>query len=151
MMPKAQLPKWHDTIGYPQLGEGDEYSGYVVQVQGDDGLPERWFAYAYDRDGRLTYWIGDGSTEAEAKAHLERLLEHGWICELFVSDDAGHCKEPAMTVRSTWDRARTSRIRMLLCEEHRNVLPDWDRTTIRQHIRTYRSLMQDEPIIGARL
>ncbi|NEC21199.1 hypothetical protein [Streptomyces parvus] len=152
MMPKVHLPEWHNTIGYPQLGRADEYSGYVVQVQGtEDGHPEKWFTYAFDRDDRLTYWIGDGATEAEAKARLERLVEHGWICEVFVSDEAGHCKEQAMTVRSTWDRPRTNRLRVLLCEKHRNVLPDWDRMTIRQHIRTYNGLMQDEPIIGARL
>lgn len=143
---------WHNTIGYPQFGRGPEYRGYVVQVQGtDDRLPEKWFTYAFDHDDRQTYWIGEGHDQEEAKAHLERLLEHGWICEQYRLDEAGHCKGRAMTVRSTWDEHRTSRVRVLLCEEHRNVLPDWERMTIRQYIRTYNGLVQDEPIAGPRL
>jgi len=149
---ETNISEWHNTIGYPQLGRGETYKGYVVQVQGtDDRLPEKWFTYAFDQDDRHTYWIGMADSEEEAKAVLGRLLEHGWICELFKSNEAGHCKDQAMTVRSTWDEGRKKRVRLLLCEEHRNVVRDWERMTIRQYIRTYYGLEQDEPVIGPRL
>ncbi|MFF4245204.1 hypothetical protein ACFYY2_12105 [Streptomyces sp. NPDC001822] len=148
---ETQIPAWHSTVGYPQLGKGPDYRGYVVKVQGtDDGHPERWFTYAFDQDARHTYWIGMTDSADEAKAVLERLLKDGWICEHYIGDDAGHCSDRAMTVRSTWDEGRTKKFRVLLCEAHRNILPDWDRMTIGQYVRTFSGLEQDEPIKGAR-
>lgn len=152
------MSEWHNTIGYPQFGREHtpDYRGYVVKVQGTEyGLPERWFTYAFDQDDQHTYWIGMSNTEAEAKAVLARLIEHGWLCEIYVGDAAGHCKDQATMVKHTWyeskHKPQGERLRLLLCEKHGHTFPDWEELAVPEYIRTYNGLEQDAPIIGPRI
>jgi hypothetical protein len=152
------MSEWNERYsGYTQMGRENtpEYRGYAVKVQGtDDGLREGWFTYAYDQDDQHTYWIGMSDSEDEAKAVLDRLLSEGWKCEIFVSDDAGHCKGQAVKVKHTWYERKGKpgeRLRLLLCERHEHVFPEWEEMTIREYVNTYNGLEQDAPILGKRL
>jgi hypothetical protein len=130
-----------------------EYRGYVVRVDSAPN-PERWFTYAFDQADQHTYWIGMSDTEDDAKAVLDRLLSEGWKCEVFVNDDTGHCKDQAVKVKHTWYERKGKpgkRLRLLLCETHGHIFPEWEDMPIREYVNTYNGLEQDAPIIGPRL
>ncbi|MET7984586.1 hypothetical protein [Streptomyces sp. NPDC005281] len=149
------MTKWIEKYnGLSMLGveRTRDYRGYVVRVQGTEGdLPERWFTYAYDQEDRHTYWIGMTNSEDDAKAVLERMLSEGWLCEVYVSEHAGHCKEQAVLVKHTWYERKSERLRTLLCERHGHIFPEWEDMTIREYVNTYNGLEQDAPILGKRL
>ncbi|MVO87450.1 hypothetical protein GPA10_22465 [Streptomyces sp. p1417] len=115
MSDQDQGPEWDDSVGYPQLGRPGTptYRGYVVQVQGtDDGHPEKWFTYTYERANQKHVWVGEGSNVDEAKAVLERhvsapldeLAGPTWVQE---SDSDWRLVKPngksLGVIRSEWD------------------------------------------------
>jgi hypothetical protein len=147
------MTEWIEQYnGLSKLGVENtpDYRGYVVRVDSAPN-PERWFTYAFNQDDQHTYWIGMRDTEAEARTVLDRLIEQGWLCEIFVSDDAGHCKGQAVKVKHTWYERKAERLRLLLCERHEHVFPEWEEMTIREYVNTYNGLEQDAPILGKRL
>ncbi|WP_326827451.1 hypothetical protein [Streptomyces sp. NBC_01751] len=147
------MSDWFERYnGLSQLGREHtpDYRGYVVRVDSEPN-PEKWFTYAFDQDDQHTYWLGMSDTEAEAKAVLERLLVHGWVCEVFENSQAGHCKDQAVKVKHIWHERGQERLRSLLCERHGDVFSDWAQMTIPAYIRTYNGLEQDAAFIGKRL
>jgi hypothetical protein len=141
--------------GLSKLGRENtpDYRGYVVRVV--DGEPATWFAYAYDQDDAHTYWIGMSETEAGARALLERLASDGWLCEIYINEAEGHCTGQAVKVKHTWyvskRKPKGERLRLILCERHGGVFPDWDEDSVREYVNVYNGLVQDGPIIGPRI
>lgn len=70
-----------------------------------------------------------------------------FICEIFVSDATGHCPEEGHIVRFV----RDGEARIIMCEPHsERVLKGWETLPITEYAERF-GLVQDEPIIGARL
>ncbi|MYX26083.1 hypothetical protein GTY75_05265 [Streptomyces sp. SID8381] len=128
-----------------------DYRGYVIRVDSEPNA-EKWFTYAYDQEDEHAYWIGMTNSEVEAKAVLERLLTEGWKCEVYDHRAGRHCRDQAAMVKHTAYRRRGKfeRLRLLLCEEHGQLHPDWERMTISEFTSTYNGLEQDAPIMGPR-
>ncbi|MFF8367832.1 hypothetical protein ACF05W_03210 [Streptomyces lydicus] len=120
-----------------------DYGGYVVRVDGDPN-PETWFAYEWDHNKRGLAWVAEAPTAEVAQT----AVKGEFLCEVYRSEEKGHCPFPGAVVRSTLYKG--VRLRTILCGEHSGVFRGWDMFPLEGFRETY-GLVPDAPIIGERI
>jgi hypothetical protein len=127
---------------------GVEYSGYVVRAKGEDeGLNEEWYAYEWvPRMGEHGehVWVAKAPTREAAQT----AVRGEFLCEVFRSDERGHCPYPGAVVRTTEYKGK--RLSMVACGEHSGVLKGWDTMRLWEYRKAH-GLLPDSQIIGDRI
>ncbi|MFF1908596.1 hypothetical protein [Kitasatospora sp. NPDC058218] len=147
------MSNWTDTRdGFARLGAEytPDYSGYVINVR-DEG--EDWYVYAWDERNGVTAYLARAATENAAREILEihaGLRHSGFLCEVFVSDEVGHCPEGATGVRWTDSKRTSGRVRVLLCPHHGGVFDDWAWSPISQYRAEWGIALEESGIPGGR-
>lgn len=127
-------------LGVPYL---EEYGGYVVRVDGSSN-PEKWFAYEWSESESKHIWVGEAPTREVAQTAVKA----EFLCEIYRSDEKGHCPFSGAIVRTIL--YREDRLRTVLCGEHARAFKSWESFRLEEY-RAQHGLIPDAPIIGERI
>ncbi|MFJ7907472.1 hypothetical protein [Kitasatospora sp. NPDC096204] len=146
---------WTDTReGFARLGAEytPDYRGYVINVR-DEG--EDWYVYAWDERNGVTAYLCHADTENAAREILEihaGIRRSGFLCEVWTSEEVGHCPEGATVVRFTDSKRKPGKhVRILECPQHALRSESWTKLPISQYRDEYGIDPEDSGIIGGRL
>ncbi|MFJ5882693.1 hypothetical protein [Kitasatospora cineracea] len=149
------MVQWTDTReGYARLGEEytPDYRGYVINVS---DIGEDWYVYAWNERTGTTDWLTRTDTEAVAREILEvwtGVTRSGYLCEIYVSDEIGHCSDNATMVRFTDSKRRPGKhVRIMECSEHVYRSDSWVRLAIPEYRQRWEIDPADSALIGGRL
>ncbi|MFJ8041235.1 hypothetical protein ACIRBX_12085 [Kitasatospora sp. NPDC096147] len=130
---------WHKrTPNVWNLGqEGtDDYRGYVARVRDHR---EEWYIYLWDAKAGVHHWFYHSDTEETARQILAvhtGVERSGYLCEVYVGAESGHCANDAVVVHFT-DDGNGGHARVILCAQHRKTLQYWTRLPLPDYVARY--------------